>query len=104
MKGSPVRVRASALAIRGLERGGLNEMGQQVKRPGYGRGAGLSAVSRLGSRSEGRVDEGGTAGDVVLRLPDGTRLLVRLEDAPWAVTQLDPANPPQWAEAVGDGG
>ena len=42
--------------------------------------------------------------DVVLRLPDGTRLLVRLEDAPRAVTQLDPANPPQGAEAVGDGG
>ena len=38
--------------------------------------------------------------DVCLQLPDGKRFLVRLEDAPAAVAELDPADPPQWAEAV----
>ena len=38
--------------------------------------------------------------DVWLRLPDGKRFLVRLEEAPLAVAELDAADPPPWAEAV----
>jgi hypothetical protein len=39
--------------------------------------------------------------DLVLVLPDGKRFLARLEDTPRAVSQLDPANPPPWAETLG---
>jgi hypothetical protein len=42
--------------------------------------------------------------DLVLLLPDGERFLVRLEDVPPALTQLDPTNPPHWAEVLGDDG
>lgn len=38
--------------------------------------------------------------DVCLQSPNGKRFLVRLEDAPAAVADLDPADQPQWAEAV----